>query len=140
MEKHDPILIKPFLKWAGGKFKVLSDIKKKFPKYANRYFEPFLGAGAIALNVDYRENIVSDTNPALMLAWTTFKELGVKFIDECQSLFTPSTNKRKCFDELKAEFNVTKDKLRKATLFIYLNRHCFNGLCRFNSKGKFNVP
>jgi DNA adenine methylase len=131
---------KPFLKWAGGKFKVVPDLKKKFPNTTKRYFEPFLGAGSVALNVDYPICIVSDTNADLMLVWEMLKEMGMDFVSECEALFKTSTNKRKCYDEFREEFNTTKDKLRKATLFIYLNRHCFNGLCRYNGSGEFNVP
>lgn len=131
---------KPFLKWAGGKYKIIEELKRKFPKKANRFFEPFLGAGSVALNVDYPEYIVNDTNDALVSVWRHLKNEGVDFINACEELFVPKNNKREVFDKLKAEFNTTKDKFRKAILFIYLNRHCFNGLCRYNGSGEYNVP
>ena len=58
--------IKPFLKWAGGKYRIVEKLKNIFPKKANRYIEPFLGAGSVALNVDYPICIVNDTNSDLM--------------------------------------------------------------------------
>jgi DNA adenine methylase len=59
-------------------------------------------------------------------------------VKECKNLFVVNNNED-AFYQLREEFNSTKDKFRKATLFIYLNRHCFNGLCRYNAGGKFNV-
>lgn len=139
-KKDDEPKIKPFLKWAGGKLRVVPVLKKKFPKQGKRFIEPFLGAGSVSLNVDYPCYIVNDTNADLMTVWQKFKTMGDEFIQECEKLFSAKNNKREVFDELKKEFNETKDKLRKATLFIYLNRHCFNGLCRYNGSGEYNVP
>ena len=132
--------MRPFLKWAGGKLRIVPILRRKFPKEGKRFVEPFLGAGSVSLNVDYPSYIVNDTNPALMSAWKKFQLMGTEFIDECEKLFTDRNNTRGAFDRLKAEFNETKCPLRKATLFIYLNRHCFNGLCRYNSSGGYNVP
>jgi DNA adenine methylase len=64
----------------------------------------------------------------------------VEFIDYAKELFGPSTNTESAYYAFREEFNSTTDVQRKSALFIYLNRHCFNGLCRYNSKGAFNVP
>jgi DNA adenine methylase len=132
--------MKPFLKWAGGKLKVVPYLKSKFPIDGKRFVEPFLGAGSVSLNVDYPHYIVNDANADLVSVWKSLKTLGCDFIDECEKLFISENNRREAFDALKKEFNGTKDMTRKASLFIYLNRHCFNGLCRYNGSGGYNVP
>ncbi len=131
---------KPFLKWAGGKLRLVDTLKKKFPKNGGRYIEPFLGAGSVALNVAYPEYIVNDFNDDLISVWKFLKTDGPNFIEEAKNLFIPKNNTEDVFYEFRKEFNSTKDKYRKAMLFIYMNRHCFNGLCRYNASGEFNVP
>lgn len=129
----------PFLKWAGGKLKLVPMLKQHFP-VGRRFIEPFLGAGSVSLNVDYPQYVVNDSNADLMSVWRQLQENGDVFIAACKKLFTPRNNTLPRFTQLKQEFNTTTDKFRKATLFVYLNRHCFNGLCRYNSSGAFNVP
>jgi len=130
--------MKPFLKWAGGKYRLIPFLKSKFPE-AKRYIEPFLGAGAVALNVDYPEFIVNDVNSDLIAVWKALKTYKEGFINACESLFVPENNNKPAFLEFKKQFNRTVDSDDKAIMFIYLNRHCFNGLCRYNSKGGFNT-
>jgi DNA adenine methylase len=125
---------KPFLKWAGGKYKILPQIKQFFPKDAKRYIEPFVGAGAVALNVNYPEIIINDVNSDLINVWQEIRRKD--FVEECKRYFTPENNTKERYNELRNEFN----KTRNPVVFIYLNRHCFNGLCRYNSSGLFNVP
>lgn len=134
------VQIKPFLKWAGGKIRVIEQLKNFFPANAKRYIEPFLGAGSVALNVNYPRHIVNDINSDLFYVWQMLKDNGMDFVKECEGLFKPENNTEEYYYELRDEFNKTKDILRKATLFIYLNKHCYNGLCRYNSKGGFNTP
>jgi DNA adenine methylase len=136
----DEKLTKPFLKWAGGKLRVVNKLKKYMPKQPKRFVEPFLGAGSVALNIDCKDLIVADSNLDLISVWRFLKEHKGDFVQECKKLFVPENNMRDSFDALKTEFNTSDDKFRKATLFIYLNRHCFNGLCRYNGSGIFNVP
>ena len=145
MAKKEEPLIVPFLKWAGGKRSLVHMLKKKFPKNGNRFFEPFVGSGAVCLNVDYPECIISDTNRDLTYVFCKLKTLGSEFVDECRRMFVQRNNTRTTYDSLKEEFNTislktSADKIRKAVLFVYLNRHCFNGLCRYNGSGEFNVP
>jgi len=132
--------VSPFLKWAGGKYKIVDYIKKCFPKKASRYIEPFVGAGSVALNVDFEKIVINDINSDLIQVYIYLQEKKEKFIDDCRKMFIPENNTRERFSELKKEFNKTKDSYRKATIFIYLNRHCFNGLCRYNGSGEFNTP
>lgn len=120
--------------------KLLDIIREKLSKQAKRFIEPFLGAGAISLNVSYPEHIVSDINRDLINVWKFLKWYGAAFIDRCEDLFTKANNNEEKYYALRDEFNTVNDEFRKAILFIYLNRHCFNGLCRYNSRGIFNSP
>lgn len=131
--------MKPFLKWAGGKHRLVERIKSKLPD-GNRLIEPFVGSGAVFLNTDYSQNLLTDSNRDLINLYTFLQKEGAGFISYCKELFVPENNIEVVFYEFREEFNTTTDLRRKAALFIYLNRHCFNGLCRYNSKGIFNVP
>ncbi|MCX8519484.1 MAG: Dam family site-specific DNA-(adenine-N6)-methyltransferase [Methylophilaceae bacterium] len=131
--------MKPFLKWAGGKYRLVELIKKNLPT-GNRLIEPFVGSGALFLNTEYSENLLADSNPDLITLFKIIQKEGQGFISYCQELFVPENNTELAFYQFREEFNNTNDLRRKAALFVYLNRHCFNGLCRYNSKGVFNVP
>lgn len=131
--------MKPFLKWAGGKYKIVDRILLALPP-AKKLVEPFVGSGAIFLNADYDNFLLADTNPDLIHLYREVQKSGDSFIDEAAGLFIPENNTETAFYQLRDEFNQCTDIRRRATLFIYLNRHCFNGLCRYNAKGKFNVP
>lgn len=128
---------KSFLKWAGGKAQLLDKIISLMPPdNKKRYLEPFVGSGIVALNVDFPEIIIADVNKPLIDLWKTLKEEGDLFIEESRGFFDGTRNNAKAFYQLREHFNDSPIPV----LFLYLNRHCFNGLCRFNSKGKFNVP
>jgi DNA adenine methylase len=131
--------IDSFLKWAGGKSKLLPFLFKNFPKKFDRFVEPFFGGGTVGLNVDCDNCIVNDINPDLIAAWVCLQQNNF-FIEDCKKLFVPENKNREAYDALRAEFNTTTDWYTKATLFLYLNRHGYNGLCRYNSKGIYNVP
>ena len=131
--------MKPFLKWAGGKYRIIDKIISALPK-KKTLIEPFVGSGAVFLNTEYENYILADTNTDLISLYLILQEHGIEFIRFTESLFSDTNNHEKVFYELRNEFNITKDVERKAAIFVYLNRHCFNGLCRYNSKGEFNVP
>lgn len=131
--------MKPFLKWAGGKYRLLSVLKPCLPK-ATRYIEPFIGSGAVFVNSEYPYNILSDSNPDLINLYQCLQADSIAFIDYCQFYFQASENQAERYYHWRLIFNQTTDKLLKAALFLYLNRHGYNGLCRYNSKGEFNVP
>ncbi len=132
-------LTKPFLKWAGGKFKIIDKILAELPT-GKRLIEPFVGSGAVFLNAPFDKFLLADTNEDLVNLFTFIQQEGQAFADYASTLFIPENNQAEVFYELRTEFNSTEDSKRKAALFIYLNRHCFNGLYRCNSKGGFNVP
>jgi DNA adenine methylase len=132
--------IRPFLKWAGGKFRLLEEIKSRFPKDRTRYIEPFLGGGSVALNVNYPKMIVSDVNKDLVDVYISLRDLGEDFIDICEEIFRTKQEGQETYYKFRKEFNSSQDVIRKSALFIYINKHCYNGLCRYNSKGEFNTP
>ena len=131
--------MKPFLKWAGGKFRIVDRIRAALPT-GRRLVEPFAGSGAVFLNTDYEEYLIADSNADLINVFRQAKTGGAEFARRAKSLFVPENNQKDAFYRLRADFNNTSDLEYKAAVFIYLNRHCFNGLCRYNSKGIFNVP
>ncbi|MBL9202475.1 MAG: Dam family site-specific DNA-(adenine-N6)-methyltransferase [Opitutaceae bacterium] len=131
---------RPFLKWAGGKTKLVSAIATTVPVTARRLVEPFVGSGAVALNLSLPENLLADTNADLVAAYTRLRDAPEEFIAECAGLFTPEANSPAVYYQRREEFNALADPARRAALFIYLNRHGYNGLCRYNARGGFNVP
>ena len=131
--------MKPFLKWAGGKFRVVPKILNVLPK-GKRLIEPFVGSGAVFMNAEYEHYLLADSNPDLINLFLQIQVEGKSFIDYASSFFTAKTTTEVAFYSLREQFNSTDDLRYKSALFIYLNKHCFNGLCRYNSKGGFNVP
>lgn len=130
---------KSFLKWAGGKFKVLPRIFGSLPS-GQRLIEPFAGSAVVSLNAPFAAAIASDSNSDLINLYQSVAADPDKFIKEASTLFSPDYNVREQYDALRAKFNESDDPFRRSVIFVYLNRHCFNGLCRYNSKGRFNVP
>ena len=134
-------VLKPFLKWAGGKFKLAPFIHKNLPnRTGKRLIEPFAGSAAVSLALDFDAYILNDTNADLINLYRILKSEKQSFIDFAHSFFTPSNNQEARFYELREQFNNSNDVAERSAIFIYLNRHAFNGLCRYNSKGRFNVP
>ncbi|WCK52828.1 Dam family site-specific DNA-(adenine-N6)-methyltransferase [Aneurinibacillus sp. Ricciae_BoGa-3] len=131
--------MKPFLKWAGGKYRLVPSIKNLLPA-GKRLIEPFVGSGALFLNTQYEEYLLCDANKDLITLYQTLQQEGHSFIDYCRSFFTDENNVPERFYELRNLFNMTKDLRLKSAIFLYLNRHGYNGLCRYNNKGLFNAP
>lgn len=135
-----------FIKWAGGKQQLLEQFQPLFPKEFNRYFEPFLGSGAVALHLmqEYpdKEFILSDINEELINAYNVIKsdlkeliELLKKHKEEYHK------NAKEYYYKIRDELDLNKlSNTEKAARFIFLNRTCWNGLYRVNSKNRFNVP
>jgi DNA adenine methylase len=133
-------LKKPFLKWAGSKTKLVTALKPLLPVGECRFIEPFVGAGAVFLNTDYPANLLCDSNADLICLYRVLQQQGGKFVQQCAKLFTPENNREDRFYAFRAEFNQAGEAERRAALFVYLNRHCYNGLCRYNQDGQFNTP
>lgn len=130
---------RPFLKWPGGKYRLVDKIVAKLPK-APQLVEPFLGSGSVFLNTDYEHYALSDCNADLIDLYNHIKHEGQAFIDYVRQYFSHDHNTAERFYDLRAQFNETASGIERAALFLYLNRHGFNGLCRYNQSGHFNVP
>lgn len=128
-----------FLKWAGGKFGLVEEICQRLPT-GKKLIEPFVGAGSVFLNTDYERYLLNDINPDLINLYKDLKSSPDYFVSEAKKLFCAENNQEKRFYELRKEFNQTSDTLHRSLLFLYLNRHGYNGLCRYNLSGGFNVP
>lgn len=134
---------KPFVKWAGGKRQLLPVIEKHVPSEFCCYFEPFLGGGAVMFyllskNPDLRCK-VSDLNSDLILAYVTIRDRVDELISSLQS---HAKNYHKNPDSYYYQIRDSEptSQIEKVSRLLFLNRTCFNGLYRVNSKGKFNVP
>jgi len=133
------VVVKPFLKWAGGKFRILDKILAEIPK-GSRFVEPFAGSCAVYLNIATEKALVCDINTDLIWLYKYIQSDGEHFIQYCKSFFTPENNEQEIYMRIRDRFNSTSDQSEKSAILLYLNRHSFNGLVRYNSKGGFNVP
>jgi DNA adenine methylase len=139
-------VLRPFVKWAGGKRQLLCEIEKRLPEGWNTYYEPFVGGGALLVNLQNEGRIsravISDLNSELINLYNVVKKNPDTLIDalSCKEF----ENSKDAFRNLKNEFNTltgfSGNNIRRAALLIYLNKHGYNGLWRVNSNGKFNVP
>ena len=152
--------IKPFLKWAGGKGQLIDQISSFLPSSfktgkIKKYFEPFLGGGAVyfwlADHYDFEWAYLNELNPSVATCYQTIQANIRRLIKELSSLekeYVSGSDKarEKLFYDKREEFNGFQRRksinshLKRAALLIFLNKTCFNGLYRVNSKGEFNVP
>ncbi|MEG0532104.1 MAG: adenine-specific DNA-methyltransferase [Citrobacter sp.] len=128
-----------FLKWAGGKYPLLDDIKRHLPQ-GECLVEPFVGAGSVFLNTDFSRYILADINSDLISLYNIVKSRTDEYVQASRELFVPETNQSEVYYQFRTEFNASQDPFRRAVLFLYLNRFGYNGLCRYNLRGEFNVP
>jgi len=128
-----------FLKWAGGKFTLTEQINQRLPQ-GGRLIEPFVGAGSVFLNSDFDEYLLNDINPDLIEMYKIVKRKPKQFIIDAKYYFQDAFNNEAIYYQLRSEFNDCKDVYKRSLLFLYLNRFGYNGLCRYNKSGGFNVP
>ena len=128
-----------FLKWAGGKYSLIEDINAKLPG-AKKLIEPFVGAGSVFLNTNYSKYLLNDINPDLINLYNIVKHQSTDYIIDSAKFFTSAYNEEQRYYQMRQEFNDSEDIYERALYFLYLNRHGYNGLCRYNNSGKFNVP
>ena len=131
--------IRPILKWAGNKYNSLDKLLPFFNK-ADRLIEPFTGSGAIFMNTNYASNILAEANFDLINLFNCVKENSLDFIKYCETFFTTTNNTQSVYYEFRERFNETRDTNLRAALFLYLNKHGYNGLCIYNHSGIYNVP
>lgn len=147
-------MAKPFVKWVGGKTQLLEEIREKYPQAIEKYCEPFVGGGAVLFDIllkfQPKDVLINDINKDLINTYSQIKNNCENLIKELlalQNIYRNQENninkdfylsKRERFNSLRLEND--SEKLEKAALFIFLNKTCFNGLYRVNSKGQFNVP
>lgn len=134
--------LQPFLKWAGGKRQLLPEIRKYYPDTFNTYYEPFVGAGAVLFDLQPNNAVINDTNEELINVYKVIKD-SKKLEQLIEDLKTHENNSDYFYKIRKLDRNEDYNDLedyQKASRFIYLNKTCYNGLYRVNSKGQFNVP
>ena len=136
---------KPFVKWAGGKRSIVDTLIKLSPPEFDTYYEPFVGGGAMLFELSPKKAIINDSNKELINVYECIKDEN-KFTLLCNELNKHEKNhseeyyyKIRDLDRSKTKFNKMSD-YKRAARTIYLNKACFNGLYRVNSKGEFNVP
>lgn len=137
--------IAPFVKWAGGKRQLIPQIRERMPKQYNNYYEPFVGGGAVIFELQPETAVINDINRALINAYQMICNHPQEFLQEINRLDIEMwEDGKEYYYSLREHYN---DKLTKsefdvelAALFVFINKHCFNGLYRVNGKGLFNVP
>ena len=135
----------PFVKWAGGKRQLLPQIKARMPEKYNNYYEPFVGGGAVTFELLPARALINDINKALINAYRQICNEPEAFLQAVNKLDSEMwEDGKEYYYSLRQRYN---DKLMKseydvelAALFVFINKHCFNGLYRVNGKGLFNVP
>ena len=136
---------KSFLKLAGEKYKLLPNLISVLEKFEDKkinqtFIEPFLGSGVVFLNFNKVSNfILNDTNKDLIHIFNSLQEDN-DFIEKSSLYFKDINNDSDFFKKIVIKFNQSATPDQRAHMFIYLNKHCFNGLMRFNNKGYFSTP
>ncbi len=152
-------IVKPFVKWAGGKGSLISQLKNFYPfelenEKINKYVEPFVGGGAVLINIlqkyDVKEAYAFDINIDLINCYNVIKTNVEELIKELELkekafLVLGDEERQKYFYDVRKEYNSYRSSeeelsIKRAAEFIFLNRTCFNGLYRVNKNGEFNVP
>ena len=133
-----PGVARPFVKWVGGKRSILNLLITRLPQQYGRYVEPFVGGGALFFTVLPENAYLSDINKNLILTYMAIRDN----VDEVIRLLEKhaAAHSKEYYYVARENFGNTTNPIEIAALFIYLNKTCYNGLYRVNSKGKFNVP
>nr|WP_306803704.1 Dam family site-specific DNA-(adenine-N6)-methyltransferase [Providencia sp. PROV129] len=129
---------KTILKWAGSKVRIMEQLRPHLPK-TKSLVEPFAGSCAVMMNTNYERYLIADVNDNLINLYLMIQDDTEYFLKK--ELEWPSLNTEFNYKAQRILFNtLNKDSFNHPFRFLYLNRHCFNGLCRYNSRGEFNVP
>jgi DNA adenine methylase len=142
LSAKEPILLPLFLKWAGGKLQLIEQFENLFPHNFRNYYEPFVGSGAVFFYVKSKlkpdKVILSDTNEELINCFVVVKDRPSELVELL--LNHRKKHSKEYYYEVRSIESNTLDSVNRAARLIYLNKTCFNGLYRVNSKGQFNVP
>lgn len=138
-------MVEPILKWAGGKRQLLPEITAQFPRDYGRYHEPFVGGGAVFFRLSPRNGSINDLNARLINFYRVVRDYPDPLVAENKTHEHDDDYYYAARDEFNAiradgEPASREDRIREASLLLYLNRTCFNGLYRENQDGEFNVP
>ncbi|MBT8452155.1 MAG: DNA adenine methylase [Deltaproteobacteria bacterium] len=140
--EHEPREAAPFVKWVGGKGRLLSQLRPLLPPGVEqmRHVEPFVGGGALFFSRVPRRALLTDINPTLISTYTAIRDDVKSVIGGLRRLANQHSKER--YYEVRARYNQERriGTSKRAAMFIYLNKTCFNGLHRVNRKGEFNVP
>ncbi len=133
-------LVRPFLKWAGGKRQLLQELTKYVPSQFRTYYEPFVGGGALFLALQHKPAVVNDTNAELINCYKVIKDS----VEELIAALSQHRNEEAYYYEVRdwdrsPDF-ASRPPVERAARIIFLNKTCYNGLFRVNSQGQFNVP
>ncbi|MFM8454765.1 MAG: DNA adenine methylase [Gammaproteobacteria bacterium] len=133
--------IRSFFKWPGGKSKILKEIFEHLPP-GKRVIEPFCGSGVVFFNFEPNQipYWLNDLNPDLINFYQHLKTQGLDFIAYCRQFFNKKYNAKTQYYAFREKFNHAPFGVERSALFLYLNRHGYNGLCRYNRSGFLNVP
>ena len=133
----------PFVKWAGGKRQMLEQLYIRMPDTYNAYYEPFVGGGALVLSLAPEGARINDINQELVHTYAEIRDHLDTILEKLMEL-DKVTCTREFYYDMRNRYNEKRlghsYDTEMAALFIYLNKHCFNGLYRVNTKGEFNVP
>jgi DNA adenine methylase len=131
---------KPFLRWAGGKSKFVEEILSHIPPSLSfqSYYEPFLGAGSVFLALRHKKAYLSDLNEQLIETYKAIRSNPEQVYNYIKEL--GSKDSEQFYYMVRDQYNNYSFSLKQAARFVYLNKACFNGIFRVNTKGQFNVP
>ena len=131
---------KPFIKWVGGKTQLLPKLMERVPDNFGRYYEPFVGGGALFFRLQPQRACLTDINPDLINLYTVIRDNVEALIDDLsQHIYDKEYFYRIRRIDRAPEYETWTD-VQRASRFVYLNKTCYNGLYRVNSKGQFNAP
>lgn len=134
-------LIKPIVKWAGGKRQLINEIERFIPEHYSTYYEPFVGGGALLFHIQPNKAVINDVNEELMNLYTIVKDN----VDELIKDLEKHENTKEYYYKMR-ELDRDKERyskltnIERASRIHFLNKTCFNGMFRVNQQGEFNVP
>jgi DNA adenine methylase len=144
---------KPFLKWVGGKTRLLPKLmpllqcEQPLPGSGGggegkggRLIEPFVGAGSVFLAADFPSYVINYANPDLAAAWVALQARPKEFMARAAQYFSAEYHSNEAYQQVRREFNSEIDRFERAVRLVYLNKFGFNGIYRVNRSGQFNIP